>query len=185
MVGKKWICLFWERIWLKLPLRFGILTTSDRSARGERQDETSPGIEAEIKKADWQVLQLIVVPDEFTIIRDTLMAWVNKGDVDIILTTGGTGFSPRDITPEATLAVIERKAPGLAESMRAESMAINPHAMLSRGVAGICRNVLIINLPGSPRAAIENFKVIQPVLAHAVELIKNDPEAEKHHLTKG
>ncbi|MFC2064035.1 MogA/MoaB family molybdenum cofactor biosynthesis protein [Chloroflexota bacterium] len=114
-------------------------------------------------------------------IEKTLRDWVNFDDVDVVLTTGGTGFSPRDNTPEATLAVIEREAPGISEGMRNESLKFTPHAMLSRGVAGIHGSVLIINLPGSPKAAVENFRIIQPILEHAVELIRNDENAEDHH----
>ena len=164
-----------------MAIRFGILTASDRSARGERQDQTTPALEELIKTQEWHVVRVAVVPDDLQAIKDTLTSWVDRRDLDVILTTGGTGFSPRDNTPEATLAVVERLVPGMAEAMRINSMQITPHAMLSRGVAGICRNVLIINLPGSPKAAIENFKVVQSVLAHAVELLKNDPESEKHH----
>jgi molybdopterin adenylyltransferase len=101
--------------------------------------------------------------------------------MDVLLTTGGTGFAPRDITPEATRLVIEREAPGLAEAMRAAGLVITPHAMLSRGIAGIRGRVLIVNLPGSPKAAVENLQVILSVLEHAVELMRNDPSAEKHH----
>ena len=101
--------------------------------------------------------------------------------MDILLTTGGTGFAPRDVTPEATGQVIDRKAPGLAESMRRRASRSTPHAMLSRAAAGIRGRVLIINLPGSPKAAVENFQVVMPVLPHAVELLTEDPLAEKHH----
>jgi molybdopterin adenylyltransferase len=115
------------------------------------------------------------------VLRETLSAWADSGEVDIILTTGGTGFAPRDVTPEATGLVIDRQAPGLAEAMRLESRKVTPHAMLSRGMAGMRGKVLIINLPGSPKAAVENLQVVLPVLAHAVELLNEDPNAEKHH----
>lgn len=164
-----------------MSLRFGILTTSDRSSRGERQDQTSPALEQVIKSANWTVLRIAVIPDDLEEIKDTLISWSDGDSFDIILTTGGTGFSPRDNTPEATLEVVERLAPGIAEAMRSSSMQVTPHAMLSRATAGIRGKVLIINLPGSPRAAVENFHVIQPVLVHAVELLKNDPDSEKHH----
>ncbi len=164
-----------------MSLRIGILTASDRSSRGERKDQTSPALEEAIKSENWQVMRVAIVPDDFQIIKETLISWTDGGEMDVIFTTGGTGFSPRDITPEATLAVVERLAPGMTEAMRIFSMKATPHAMLSRGIAGIRKEVLIINFPGSPRAAIENFKVVQPVLAHAVELLKNDPESEKHH----
>jgi len=164
-----------------MVLHFGILTASDRSAAGERLDETSPAIIKEIEAAKWQVLCKAVVPDDLILIRETLKVWVSRHDLDVILTTGGTGFSPRDNTPEATLAVVERLAPGLAEAMRFQSMQKTPYAMLSRGIAGISRDVMIINLPGNPNGAVENFRIIQPVLFHAIELLRNDPESEKHH----
>jgi len=164
-----------------MSIRFGILTASDRSSRGERQDLTSPELKQAIKSANWTVLRIAVIPDDYDRIKDTLISWSDCGDLDIILTTGGTGFTPRDNTPEATLAVVERLAPGIAEAMRSRSLQITPHAMLSRAVAGIRGKILIINLPGSPKAAVENFNVIQPVLAHAVELLNNDQDSEKHH----
>lgn len=164
-----------------MELRIGLLTASDRSSRGERSDLTSPALMKEIVSAQWKIIRIAVVPDELDTIRETLNEWVDKKDLDIILTTGGTGFSPRDNTPEATLAIVDRLAPGLAEAMRYHSLQKTTHAMLSRGVSGICRGVLIINLPGSPKGAVENFQVIQPVLEHAVELIKDAPDSENHH----
>jgi molybdenum cofactor synthesis domain-containing protein len=110
-----------------------------------------------------------------------LIAWADSGEMDVILTTGGSGFSPRDITPEATRAVIDREAPGLAEAMRAASLKVTPHAMLSRIVTGIRRKTLIVNLPGSPKGAVENLQVITPVLPHAVQLLREDPAAESTH----
>ena len=123
---------------------------------------------------------MILADDQGKLSR-TMAEWADSGTLDIILVTGGTGFAPRDVTPEATLAIIQRQAPGMADAMRQESMKLTDHAMLSRGVVGIRGEVLIVDLPGSPNAAVDNFHVIEPVLAHAVELIKNDPEAEKHH----
>jgi molybdopterin adenylyltransferase len=164
-----------------MVLRVGILTASDRSAIGERIDETSPALIKAIEAAKWHVIRVAVIPDDLIIIRETLKAWVDKRDLDMIFTTGGTGFSPRDNTPEATQAIVERPAPGLAEAMRYHSLQITPHAMLSRGIAGIRQGVLIINLPGSPKGAVENFQFIQPVLNHACELLQNDPASEKHH----
>jgi molybdenum cofactor synthesis domain-containing protein len=129
----------------------------------------------------WDVIQRQIVPDERDEIRQVLLEWCDAGAVDLILTTGGTGFGLRDITPEATKDVIERNAPGLAEAMRIASMNVTPHAMLSRGVCGICGGTLIVNLPGSPKAAVENLQVILPALPHAVELLQDDPDAEKGH----
>jgi len=164
-----------------MTLRFGILTASDRSARGERPDLSGPALAELIASQGWEVLCQAVVPDDLTVLRETLIAWAERGDLDMILTTGGTGFAPRDVTPEATLAIVDRLAPGLAEAMRAASLQVTPHAMLSRAVAGIRGQVLMINLPGSPKAAVENLQVVLPVLTHAVELLRENPLAEKHH----
>lgn len=164
-----------------MTLRFGILTVSDRSARGERPDLSGPALVERVTAQGWDVVRTAVLPDDLPGLRETLTAWADEGLLDIILTTGGTGFGPRDVTPEATELVIEREAPGLAEAMRFESLKATPHAMLSRALAGIRGNVLIINLPGSLKAAIENFQVVLPVLPHAVELLHNDPDSERHH----
>ncbi|RMF49651.1 MAG: MogA/MoaB family molybdenum cofactor biosynthesis protein [Anaerolineae bacterium] len=162
-------------------LRFGILTVSDRSARGERPDLSGPALQQAVEAADGIVVRTGLVPDDYHTLRDTLAEWADRDDLDVLLTTGGTGFAPRDVTPEATLAVVERQAPGLAEAMRAASLRITPHAMLSRAVAGIRKSTLIINLPGSPKAAVENLEVVLPVLAHAVQLLRSDPRAEAGH----
>jgi len=162
-------------------LKFGILTVSDRSARGERPDASGPALIKFVQAQGWRVLRQGVVPDEAALISQTLVEWADSGEVDIILTTGGTGFALRDITPEATLAVIDRQAPGLAEAMRQASMQVTPHAMLSRAAAGIRQRTLIVNLPGSPKAAVENLQVVLPVLPHAVQLLQDDPSAEAGH----
>ena len=164
-----------------MALRFGILTVSDRSARGERPDASGPALQQQVIAQGWQVSQVDIVPDDFTILVQTLTLWADRGDLDVILTSGGTGFAPRDITPEATLAVIERQTPGLAEAMRAASLQITLHAMLSRAIAGIRKQTLIVNLPGSPKAAVENLAVIAPVLPHAVQLLRDDPVSEAGH----
>jgi molybdenum cofactor synthesis domain-containing protein len=122
-----------------------------------------------------------IIPDERQLLIDTLGSWADSGEIDIILTTGGTGFSPRDITPEATIEVIDRETPGLPEAMRAASLSVTPHAMMSRATAGIRKRTLIVNLPGSPRGAIENLNVILPVFDHAVALLSDDPGAEAGH----
>ena len=164
-----------------MKLRFGILTSSDRSAHGERPDLSGPALAELVASQGWTVVRTTVLPDDLEALTGMLSAWADADDLDIILTTGGTGFAPRDVTPEATRAVIDREASGLAEAMRAESLKVTPHAMLSRSVAGIRSKVLIINLPGNPKAAVENLQVIIPVLAHAVELLRDNPDAEKHH----
>lgn len=164
-----------------MTLRFGILTSSDRSARGERPDLSGPALAEIVTAQGWTVVLTAIVADELEEIRETLSTWADSCEVDVILTTGGTGFAPRDVTPEATRLVIERQAPGLAEAMRQESLKVTPHAMLSRAVTGVRGRTLIINLPGSPKAAVENLQVVMPVLAHAVELLTENPDAEKHH----
>jgi molybdopterin adenylyltransferase len=164
-----------------VKIRFGILTLSDRSARGERQDSSGPALAALIEAEHWSVVRHEILPDDEPAIREILVSWADSRDMDVILTTGGTGFSPRDVTPEATRAVIEREAPGLAEAMRAASLKVTPHAMLSRIVTGIRRQTLIINLPGSPKGAVENLQVIVPVLPHAVQLLREDPASESTH----
>ncbi len=149
-----------------MALRFGILTVSDRSWRGERKDSSGPALVEAVQAEGWQVVRQMILPDDLTDLRDLLAAWADSGEMDVILTTGGTGFAPRDITPEATQAVIERPAPGLAEAMRAASLQATPHAMLSRAAAGIRKRCLIVNLPGSPKGALENLHTILAVLEH-------------------
>jgi molybdenum cofactor synthesis domain-containing protein len=164
-----------------VTLRFGILTLSDRSARGEREDASGPALVVLIQNAGWEVVRQALLPDDETSIREALVAWADSRELDVILTTGGTGFSPRDVTPEATRAVIQREAPGLAEAMRAASLKVTPHAMLSRIVTGIRERTLIVNLPGSPKGAVENLQVILPVLPHAVQLLSEDSASESSH----
>jgi len=147
-----------------MTLRFGILTLSDRSARGERADASGPALTRLIQAENWIVAKEALLPDDESAIRAILIKWSDSGNMDVILTTGGTGFAPRDVTPEATRAVIDREAPGLAEAMRAASLKITPHAMLSRIITGIRKKTLIINLPGSPKGAVENLQVLIPVL---------------------
>jgi molybdenum cofactor synthesis domain-containing protein len=162
-------------------IRVAVLTVSDRSSRGERADASGPALSALVLEQGWQMVDTQIVSDDRPSIEQALRGWCAQGNIDMILTTGGTGFSPRDNTPEATLAVIERAAPGLAEAMRLESLKITPHAMLSRAAAGIRGKTLIINLPGSPKGAVENLRTVLPVLPHAVELLREDPSAEAGH----
>lgn len=162
-------------------IRFGILTVSDRSSQGLRPDSSGPTLVGLVTENGWQANEVKIVPDELEAIKAVLIEWASSGEIDVILTTGGTGFAPRDVTPEATLAVIERQAPGVAEAMRQASLKITPHGMLSRAAAGIRGKTFIVNLPGSPKAARENFEVLVPVLPHVVELLKDDPKAEAGH----
>jgi len=162
-------------------MRVAVLTVSDRSARGEREDLSGPRVQEIIRGRGWEVVEAGIVSDEQEQIEARLSAWADGEGVDLILTTGGTGFSPRDRAPEATLSVVDRLAPGLVEAMRAASLRKTAHAMLSRAVAGIRARTLIVNLPGSPRAAAENLEVILPVLPHAIALLREDPDAERGH----
>jgi len=167
-------------------IRVGILTLSDRGAAGEYEDRSGSVIRDLVtERLGAEVAEYAIIPDEFERIRDTLVAWTDKARLDLILTTGGTGFAPRDVTPEATQAVIEREAPGLVFAMLRDSLAITPHAMLSRAVAGIRSRTLIVNLPGSPKAVRENLESILPALPHALELLREAPGSEAGHLFKG
>ena len=161
--------------------RIAILTVSDRSSRGERPDTSGSALAAEIAAQGWPVVKTQICPDEQPQISALLIEWAADPQVDVILTTGGTGFALRDVTPEATRAVIDREAPGIPEAMRAASLQITPHAMLSRSVAGTRGKTLIVNLPGSPKGAVENLRVLIPVLVHAVELLAGDPHSESGH----
>ena len=164
-----------------MTLRFGILTVSDRSSRGERADLGGPALADFVTSRGWLASTRDIVPDDRERIASALRAWSARGDLDVILTTGGTGFAPRDVTPEATRDVIERDAPGLAEAIRAASLKITPHAMLSRAVSGIRGQTLILNLPGSPKGAVESLQVVADVLEHAVQLLREDSNAEAGH----
>lgn len=156
-----------------MGIRVGILTVSDRASRGEYQDLSGPEVRRLVEeKLGAEVVAEEIVPDEKERIEEVLKRWADELDLELILTTGGTGFTPRDVTPEATRAVIEKEAPGLAEAMRAASLQKTPHAMLSRAVAGIRGRTLIVNLPGSPRAARENLEVILPALPHGLDLLR-------------
>jgi len=164
-----------------MTIRFGILTLSDRSASGEREDASGPALADLIRTQNWSVVEQVILPDDESAIRTALIAWADSNRFDIILTTGGTGFGLRDVAPEATRAVLQREAPGLAEAMRAESLKKTAHAMLSRAIAGIRGQTLIVNLPGSPKGAVENLQSILSVLPHAVQLLSDDPDSEASH----
>ena len=156
--------------------RTAILTISDRGSKGERQDLSGPALSERIGEVkSFIVVDEKIVSDEPEEIKRALIDWCDSGVINLVLTTGGTGFSPRDLAPEATLAVVERSAPGFAEAMRHESLKITPHAMISRAVAGIRGSTLIINFPGSPKAACECLEFILPALPHALEKLAGDP----------
>jgi len=150
----------------------GILTISDKGSRGERQDKSGEAIREILPSIDARIVNYDIVPDEKELIIEKLVKWVDEDNLDVLITTGGTGLTPRDVTPEATLAVVDRMVPGFAEAMRAESLKKTPMAMLSRAVVGIRGKCLIINLPGSPKAVRECLEVVLPALPHAVETLK-------------
>ena len=151
------------------------MTISDRGFRGEREDKSGPAVQKILDTAGFSVAYLEVLPDDQRLIEEQLRYLADQSRFDLVVTTGGTGVSPEDLTPDATLAVIDRQVPGMAEVMRAASLAETPHAMLSRAVAGIRGGTLIINLPGSVKGARENLEVVLPALQHALEKIQGDP----------
>ena len=150
----------------------GILTISDKGSRGERQDKSGEAIREILSSIDIRIVNYDVIPDEKELIVEKLVRWADEDNLDVVVTTGGTGLTPRDVTPEATLAVVDRIVPGFAEAMRAESLKKTPHAMLSRAVVGTRGKCLIVNLQGSPKAVRECLEVILPALPHAVETLK-------------
>jgi molybdopterin adenylyltransferase len=155
-------------------MRAAILTLSDKGSRGERVDESGPALVAWLTEQGVRTVLTDVIADDFEQIVSVLSAWGAADKVDLILTTGGTGVSPRDVTPEATMRVVDRIIPGIGELMRLKSLEKTPMASLSRAVAGICSQALIINLPGSPKGAVENLEAVWPVVNHAVEKIRGD-----------
>ncbi len=161
-------------------IRAVVITVSDACSRGERHDESGETIVNLLRGLGAEIVETKIVSDDLEPLAENLRAFAQGDAVDLIITTGGTGFGPRDNTPEATLRVVEREAPGLAEAMRSETLKHTPMAMISRGVCGICSGTLIINLPGSPKSVRESFAVIKPVLGHAVALIAG----QTHHATQ-
>lgn len=155
-------------------LNVGILTISDKGWHGQRYDESGKVIRDSLSLLDGQAAKYEVVPDEIDVISRKLAEWADEGQVDLIITTGGTGLSQRDVTPEATLSIVDKIVPGFAEAMRAKTFNATPMAILSRAMAGVRGKCLIINLPGSPKAVRECLEVISPVIPHAVEIIKGE-----------
>lgn len=156
------------------PVRVGILVASDKGAGGERADASGPAIAAMVRPLGWVVEQCVVVPDELEAISGQIRRMADQLGLDLVLTSGGTGLGRRDVTPEATAAVIERTVPGIPEVMRSASMAKTPRAMLSRATAGIRGFTLVINLPGSPRAVQECLEAILPALGHGLEILRGE-----------
>ncbi|MBN2539317.1 MAG: MogA/MoaB family molybdenum cofactor biosynthesis protein [Deltaproteobacteria bacterium] len=152
----------------------GVITVSDKGSRNEREDTSGPEVIRMLGDLDIRVTDYEVIPDEKEIIRDKIKEYTDNKNLDLVVTTGGTGVSPRDVTPDATLEIIEKELPGMAEAMRRESMSKTPHAMISRAVTGIRGQSLIINLPGSPKGARENLAVLLPALKHTIEKLKGD-----------
>ncbi len=154
-----------------MQLKIKILTISDRAAAGALEDTGGRAVEAALAQPDWQIVERLIVPDEREQIIAALLRWCDEADVDVIFTTGGTGLGPRDVTPEATAEVAERLIPGIAETMRAAGLAATPFSMLSRGLAALRATTVIINLPGSPKGAVEGVEVVRPILEHAVSIL--------------
>ena len=152
-----------------------VVTVSDRSFRGERPDGSGPVVKELLEGTGYRVIRMEIVPDEQREIEGILVALADREDVALVVTTGGTGFAPRDITPEATIAVCQRLTPGIPEAMRQASLAITPRAMLSRAAAGIRGRTLIVNLPGSPKAARENLEAVLPALDHGLAMLRGGP----------
>ncbi len=150
----------------------GILTISDKGSRGEREDTSGPQLREMLTEQGYSVVAYAVVPDDVASIKETLLAWADEKKIDLILSTGGTGVSPSDLTPEATRTILDREIPGIGEAMRLASLQKTPNAILSRGIAGIRKQSLIINLPGSKKAAKENLEAVLPALQHAIYKIK-------------
>ena len=163
-------------------MRAAVITVSDRSFRGERPDGSGPVLKQLLEEAGAEVVEVTIVPDDPAMIVPALIRLADQARCEVVFTTGGTGLSPRDVTPDATASVIEKRLPGMEEAIRQESLKQTPFAMLSRGVVGVRGRTLIINVPGSPKAARECFAVVRPVLGHAVKLLRDEnPYAELEH----
>ena len=155
------------------PFQIGVLTLSDKGSQGQRVDESGPVVE-ELLASVGEVVHVAILPDDLESIVALLIAWTDQEKLDLIVTTGGTGLSPRDVTPQAALQAIDYEIPGMAEAMRMQSLQKTPHAMVSRAVVGVRKQTMIINLPGSPKAARENLETVLPALPHALAKLAGD-----------
>ena len=154
--------------------RIGVVTLSDKGSQGQRVDESGPVVQGMLAKVG-EVTHALILPDDIESIVGILTEWSDQEQLNLIVTTGGTGLTPRDVTPQATLQVVDYEIPGMAEVMRMESLKKTPHAMMSRAVVGVRKQTMIINLPGSPKAARENLEVVMPALPHALAKLAGDP----------
>jgi molybdopterin adenylyltransferase len=166
-------------------MKAGILTLSDKGAKGQREDLSGPALSRWLEPLGVETVRYEMIPDEEALISAKLIEWADRADLDLILTTGGTGVSPRDVTPDATIKALDRTIPGLGELMRMKSLAKTPMAALSRAVAGIRGRALIINLPGSPKGAVENLEAVWAAIPHAVAKIQGDPSDCADQFTTG
>jgi len=155
-------------------IRVGVITASDKGSRGEREDLSGPTLVKLVQEIGGDVVEYVVLPDDQTLLEEKMRHWADELGLDLILTTGGTGFSLRDVTPEATLSVADRLVPGIAEVMRMESLKVTPKAMLSRAVSVLRKKTLIVNMPGSPKAVRECFAAIAPALPHGIQILKGE-----------
>ncbi len=159
---------------MKLKYRAVVITISDKGSKGEREDTSGPRLTAMLEK-DYDLGEILIVPDETDLIAEAIKTQIDDNGFDLVITTGGTGVGPRDVTPEATRAVIEKELPGFAETMRRESFKITPHALISRAICGVRRQSIVVNLPGSPKAATECLSFVLASLPHALKKVKGDP----------
>jgi len=157
------------------PFTCAVVTLSDKGAAGKREDTSGAALMSILEKEGYSISRYVILPDDADVIVEEVLRLVDEEHVDLVVTTGGTGVAPTDVTPEAMRKIIEKEIPGMAEAMRSASLAKTPHAMISRAMAGIRRTSLIINLPGSRKGAVENIEVVLPALRHALQKIKGDP----------